>query len=257
MEDEELGYGEVLVTDGQQRGRIGYYDDDGSDEEDVECGIVYFGPMFLGAPYDEIPHGFFRRANTTDLIVRIDEIYRLIGLGCETGLNIEERYDLLLEKNYIDGVLVNNYVEARFGSSGGFKGKRVFLSHSSEDKWFVNRLATDLTRLQIDPWLDAWKIRAGESIPQKISNGIEAAHCVVVILSSNAVSSKWVEREWQSKYWDEVNRNETLVIPVLLEDCELPQLLKGKKYIDFRKGYQEGLDELLLVIPQQVGDENI
>jgi hypothetical protein len=71
---------------------------------------------------------------------------------------------------------------------------------------------------------------------------------VLVILSKHSIDSKWVEREWEAKYWDEVQSGEVKVIPVLLEECDIPQLLKTKKYANFVSDYANGLDEILLVL---------
>ena len=34
------------------------------------------------------------------------------------------------------------------------------------------------------------------------------------------------------------------VIPVLLEPCDIPAILRDKKYADFSRDYEEGLSEL-------------
>jgi hypothetical protein len=66
-----------------------------------------------------------------------------------------------------------------------------------------------------------------------------------VILSEAAVQSKWVEREWQAKYWEEIGKRRARVIPVLKEKCKIPMLLRPKKYADFTVDYSRGLTELL------------
>jgi hypothetical protein len=35
------------------------------------------------------------------------------------------------------------------------------------------------------------------------------------------------------------------VVPVLLEDCEIPTLLRVKKYVDLRSDYHRGLEQIL------------
>lgn len=95
------------------------------------------------------------------------------------------------------------------------------------------------------PWLDEWDIKVGESIPEKISNGLQEADFVIVILSEDSVSSKWVEREWQTKYWGEIEKGQVNVLPLLLKDCKIPELLKTKKYADFRGDFNSGLSSLL------------
>jgi hypothetical protein len=41
------------------------------------------------------------------------------------------------------------------------------------------------------------------------------------------------------------------VIPVLIQDCEIPPLLKHKRFIDFRKSYDNGIQELLEFFKQE------
>ncbi len=82
----------------------------------------------------------------------------------------------------------------------------------------------------------------------RIATGLHECNFVVLVLSNSAVKSHWVEREWQAKYWDEVKANNVMVIPVLLEDCEIPALLRRKKYADFRTGYNEGFETLLAAL---------
>lgn len=122
---------------------------------------------------------------------------------------------------------------------------KIFISYSSEDEKFAMRLASDLEELGHQPWLDKWNIKVGESIPSKIEHGINEADYVAIILSPHSVKSTWVEREWKAKYWDEIEQSETLVLPILIQDCEIPTLLKTKRYADFRKTYAVGFVELM------------
>ena len=52
-------------------------------------------------------------------------------------------------------------------------------------------------------------------------------------------------REWKTKYWDEVQSKKTSVLPVLLADCDIPQFLKTKKFADFRRNYSAGFVEFV------------
>lgn len=159
-------------------------------------------------------------------------------------LSQDQKYELLLELAYLDGALMDRLFVARFSAKG--RGKRkVFISHSSVDKQFAKWLAIDLSNAGHKPWLDEWDIQAGDSIPTQICIGIEQCDFVLVVLSLASVRSHWVEREWQAKYWAEVQENRTMIVPVLLEDCAIPTLLKTKKYADFRSSYNEGLEVLL------------
>lgn len=124
----------------------------------------------------------------------------------------------------------------------------IFISHSSRDKEYVRRLALDLRSLGLKVWLDEWEIKVGEPITQGIQSGLVHCDYIAVWLTKQAVQSRWVEREWQAKYHEEVIKGTIIVLPLLAEDCEIPILLSDKKYADFRDDYDSGLGELLKVL---------
>jgi hypothetical protein len=73
---------------------------------------------------------------------------------------------------------------------------KVFISHSSTDKPFVERLARDLLSGEgIDAWLDKWEIRPGDRIPDKLEEGLSSANVFLLILSPESVKSQWVSYE--------------------------------------------------------------
>src|SRR4051794_1456451 len=117
---------------------------------------------------------------------------------------------------------------------------KFFLSHSSPDKPFVQKLANDLSDYGHSCWLDEWEIKVGDSITQKIEQGLGEADYVVLVLSKRSVASKWVEREWRAKYWEQVNSGTKQVLPCLLEHCDVPILLKDLKYANFVEDYSRG-----------------
>lgn len=121
----------------------------------------------------------------------------------------------------------------------------VFLSHSSKDKKTARRLATDIKMSNITVWFDEWEIHVGHSITQKISRGLDDIDFVVVLLSKNSVESGWVQKEWAAKIGEEATSQSVVVLPVLLEECNIPSLLRDKKYADLRDNYEEGIRDLL------------
>ena len=73
---------------------------------------------------------------------------------------------------------------------------RAFLSHSKKDKYFIEKLAADLRKCQIDYWLDTEEIRAGKSWLKMIfEDGIPTCDVVIVYLTENSIKSKMVEKE--------------------------------------------------------------
>jgi len=126
----------------------------------------------------------------------------------------------------------------------------LFISYSSNDRDIVKRIAIDLRSNGFDVWLDEWEIKVGQSIVKSVGRGIDEADFVVLVLSSNSVKSGWVEVEWSSAYWDQIRDGEIRLLPILLDKCKLPTLLKSIKYADFRGDYKNGMRELISSLQQ-------
>jgi hypothetical protein len=129
--------------------------------------------------------------------------------------------------------------------------KRVaFISHSSRDKPFVRRLAADLTGAGVGIWLDEQRIRVGDSIPDQIAQGLAESDIFLIALSDSSVSSEWVKRELNNALVSEITKRNIEILPLKLSECDIPEVIREKKYADFTKSYREGFDELLKAIQQ-------
>lgn len=122
---------------------------------------------------------------------------------------------------------------------------KVFISHASADKSFVDRLVADLATRSIPVWYDKLDLRIGESVPGKINEGLAGAKHFLIVLSNSSVNSSWVREELNAALMKQVAQGGTFVLPVLLEDCEIPPLLAHRRYADFRSEYSTALNELL------------
>lgn len=238
---ENFEYGPVVVIKGAHQGRIGMLDDETFEKGRLH-GIVYFGGFGLTLSYRRIPITYLRRPTSMDLLSRHEIVWRRLTSYSRSPALGEERIGLLEEYSYIASLLNQKMFEAQFMHK--HDGASIFLSHSSADKNFVKSLAVDLAEMGHRPWVDEWQILGGESIPTKIAEGLASADYVLLVLSKKSVASKWVENEWQAKHWDEISSRQIYVIPILIEDCEIPTLLKMKKYIDFREDYDFALEQL-------------
>lgn len=125
------------------------------------------------------------------------------------------------------------------------KSAKIFLSHSSKDKEFVRKLANDLQTSNVPVWFDEWELKVGDSLTTKIGDGIKESGWLAVILSNNSVKSAWVERELNAGLATELEKRQVYVLPIVIEDCEIPIFLKDKLFADFRGNYKSGLTSLL------------
>ena len=129
---------------------------------------------------------------------------------------------------------------------------KTFISHSSKDKAFVERLATDLrVKDSIDAWLDKWEITPGDAISEKLEEGLQEATVLLFILSPDSVDSEWVSRErsaWLNMQIEderaakrEGRKPGKRLIPVLYKDCKIPVFLKDILYVQINdRDYNEG-----------------
>jgi hypothetical protein len=132
-------------------------------------------------------------------------------------------------------------------SSGGFPKRlpKVFLSHSSTDKAFVSRLANDLEAKKVPVWFDRWELRVGDSLTQRIQDGIAESSWLAVVLSKTSIHSEWVKKELAAAQALELHQRSVFVLPLVIEDCEIPIFLLDKLYADFRISYEHGFESLV------------
>jgi guanylate kinase len=124
---------------------------------------------------------------------------------------------------------------------------KIFLSHSSKDKDEVRKLADKLSDYGISVWLDEWEIFVGDSITQKIESGIRDSDFIGIWITKSAIESGWVQKEWRSKFHEEISFEKPRILPLLAEDAEIPPLLRDKLYADFREDFNRGFDQLMAV----------
>ncbi|ELQ6127167.1 toll/interleukin-1 receptor domain-containing protein [Cronobacter sakazakii] len=126
----------------------------------------------------------------------------------------------------------------------------VFLSHNSKDKPFVRKLAESLRSEGHVVWIDEAEINIGDSLIEKIREGLDKVDYVAAILSKNSVESAWVQRELDISSNREIAEKRVILLPLMLQHVDLPGFLMGKRYGDFtsEEAYDHSLQELLKVL---------
>ena len=78
----------------------------------------------------------------------------------------------------------------------GSRAHDVFISHASEDKEEIVRpLANALVNEGLDVWYDEFTLRIGDSLRQKIDQGLANSRVGLVVLSSSFISKGWPNYE--------------------------------------------------------------
>lgn len=121
----------------------------------------------------------------------------------------------------------------------------VFISYSHADKSFVDKLAAHLVKHNAHVWVDSWELNVGDSILNKVQDAIQDSSALLVVLSKASVQSEWCKKELSAGLMRELDEKRIIVLPVLLEDCEIPIFLREKMYADFRHSFDKGLSAIV------------
>jgi hypothetical protein len=123
----------------------------------------------------------------------------------------------------------------------------VFISHRKDDAQLAEQLATEVRDAGHEVWFDEWKIDLGDSIVERVDEGLEGSNYLVLCYSSSGMSP-WVNREWMSALARQLSGNGVKVVPVLLTGGKPPAILADVKYADLVKDWSKGVSELLRAI---------
>ena len=122
---------------------------------------------------------------------------------------------------------------------------KVFLSHSTKDKQFVQTLASELEAEKIEPWLCEIDIEFGQNFLAEIEKGLHKADLTVLFWSPEAARSDWTQLEWTSVMAREISESRTRLGVVLLRECAVPELLRTKHRIDARTDPEKARHETI------------
>ena len=124
----------------------------------------------------------------------------------------------------------------------------VFLSHSSEDREFVDQLANELRRHGIPVWYSRTNIIGAQQWHDEIGAALQRCDWFAVVLSPQSVDSMWVKRELLKAL--EPRRLQDKIIPILFQPCDYERLswtLSFFQMVDFTGPFADGLTALLRV----------
>ncbi|MDJ0840526.1 MAG: TIR domain-containing protein [Acidobacteriota bacterium] len=112
----------------------------------------------------------------------------------------------------------------------------VFLSHNSQDKASVEKLAERLDDFGYQVWFDKWNLVPGDPWQEELEKALEKASCVIVFLGKNL--GPWHHEEIRTALEDRI-RGKGRVVPVLLpgsakpRDREIPRFLRRLSWVSF------------------------
>jgi sugar/nucleoside kinase (ribokinase family) len=137
----------------------------------------------------------------------------------------------------------------------GFQVKatpQIFISYAREDEEKVQEFYQKLSDAGFKPWMDKEDIVGGERWKSRIPQAIRRSDFFLACMSANSVTKRgWIQKEIRDALdiWQEKLDSDIYLIPVRLEDCEVPESLCDFQWVDLFK--EEGWTRLVEAI--QVG----
>jgi hypothetical protein len=132
-----------------------------------------------------------------------------------------------------------------------------FISYSSKDQEFAQRLHADLQNKGVRCWFAPHDMPIGAKILDAIDEAIRLRDKVLLVLSEGAIASDWVEGEVTRALDEERERKRLVLVPIRLDNVVMEtkeawaRLLRGQRNIgDFTRwkehdAYQQSLERLL------------
>lgn len=122
----------------------------------------------------------------------------------------------------------------------------VFISYSHEDARGAIQLAENLRHRGIRPWLDVWELPPGKPWLSEMTDQLANVSAAAVVLGPSGIGP-WQQDEVQYLLQQFFARR-CPVIPVLLpgaREPQLPTMLAGMQWVDFRRPYPDPLSQLI------------
>lgn len=121
-------------------------------------------------------------------------------------------------------------------------GAAVFISYARVDIGVVEKIYQKLKDKNHQPWIDIHSIKGGENWLRAITKAIDESEIFLAILSNNSVSRRGVIQKELKKAldkWDGMLPDDIYLIPIRIDDCPIPDLLKHIQVLDWDNGKGE------------------
>jgi hypothetical protein len=124
-----------------------------------------------------------------------------------------------LPRNFLEGCgLPDEVIDFYESQAGAIRYYSCFISYSSRDQEFVNRLHADLQQNGIRCWLATEDLRIGDRLRPTIGEAIRLHDKLLLVLSEHSIESAWVESEVEAAMERERREKATILFPVRLDD---------------------------------------
>lgn len=93
----------------------------------------------------------------------------------------------------------------------------AFISHASEDKVFVKKLADNLIDRGLSIWYDDYILKVGDSLKEEISKGLTNCRHGIIVLSKRFYEKPWPKAELNALFSLMMNNPNKRLLPLLYQ----------------------------------------
>jgi hypothetical protein len=105
-------------------------------------------------------------------------------------------------------------------AGGSIQFYSCFISYSTKDQEFANRLYADLQNKGVRCWFAPHDVQGGKKLHEQIDEAVRRYERLLLILSPNSMASKWVKTEIRNARKREVAEKKRVLFPVRLASYE-------------------------------------
>jgi len=129
----------------------------------------------------------------------------------------------------------------------------IFISYAREDQEKAATLYNDIKNQGYTPWLDQYDLLAGQKWELAIKKALKSSdYCLVLLSKASTQKCGYVQKEQiiAIETLEQFPESDIFLIPVRLDDCELPMRLSHLNAVDIFPDYEKGLDRLFRAFQQ-------
>lgn len=139
----------------------------------------------------------------------------------------------------------------------------VFISFAEEDQKFAQILGASLTKKKVHVFVDRWHISIGDNLRKELEREIKEADFICCILSKSSSDiinkedeNRWFYEEYQLTLKRESAENRTILLPIVIEPCEIPFELQDRLFANFvDKDFDITFNELMIPLAKLLNNK--
>ncbi len=116
--------------------------------------------------------------------------------------------------------------------------KRVFLSYPMAAQEQATKIGDAFKKAGIRVWIASEQVEVGENISEAIKKAINQADAFLILLTDR-------ESSWANHELEIAKQKNKKIVPIALENAQIPSALQDIRYISFDEGDEKALTQIV------------